>query len=55
MAHGVHARDQTAFRLPPELRDWLKVQSEQEDRTMTDIVISALSEYRARREEGGAS
>lgn len=48
MAHGVHTRDQTAFRLPPDLRDWLKAQAEREGRTMTDIVVGLLADYRAR-------
>ena len=54
MPHGVHAKDQTAFRLPPDLRDWLKAQAEREGRTMTDIMVSVLADYRTQceRNEG---
>jgi predicted DNA-binding protein len=48
--HGVHTRDQTAFRLPPNLRARLKAQAEREDCTMTDIVIAALIDYLDRTE-----
>jgi predicted DNA-binding protein len=48
--HGVHTRDQTAFRLPPELRARLKAQAEREDCTMTGIVVAALIDYLDRAE-----
>lgn len=41
--HGVHAREQTAFRLPPDLLARLRDRAEREQRTMTDIVIDAIT------------
>lgn len=46
--HGTHNRDQTAFRLPPELKAWLESRAEATGRTMTDIVITALEAERER-------
>lgn len=40
--HGVHNREQTAFRLPPELKERLERHAAETGRTMTDIVVSAL-------------
>lgn len=48
--HGVHAREQTAFRLPPDLLARLRTQAEREQRTMTDIMIDALGAYLTRTE-----
>jgi predicted transcriptional regulator len=48
--HGVHAREQTAFRLPPGLLARLRDQAEREQRTMTDIVVAALIDYLDRTE-----
>ena len=45
--HGVHAREQTAFRLPPALLARLRTQAETEERTMTAIVIDAIDAYLA--------
>lgn len=45
MAHGVHAKDQTAFRFPPGVLPRLKAQAEAEGRTMTDIVVSLVTGY----------
>jgi predicted DNA-binding protein len=46
--HGAHNRDQTAFRLPADLRAWLASHAEATGRTMTEIVITALESERAR-------
>lgn len=53
MAHGVHAKDQTAFRFPPGVLPRLKAQAEAEGRTMTDIVVDAVTGY-LNQHEGGA-
>jgi predicted GIY-YIG superfamily endonuclease len=43
-----NSRYQTAFRLPPPVREWLKQQARREGRAMTDVVLDALGDYRAR-------
>ena len=48
--HGVHVREQTAFRLPPDVLARLRGQAEREQRTMTDIVADAIAAYLARTE-----
>jgi hypothetical protein len=50
MPRGVHAKSQTAFRLPGGLLAWLKEQAEREgdDVTMTAIVERALERERER-------
>ena len=45
MPHGVHAKDQTAFRFPPGVLPRLKAQAEAEGRTMTDIVVGLVAGY----------
>jgi hypothetical protein len=45
MPHGVHAKDQTAFRFPPGVLPRLKAQAEMEGRTMTDIVVGLVTGY----------
>lgn len=40
--HGVHNREQTAFRLPPDLKARLERHATQTGRTMTEIVVTAL-------------
>ena len=45
MPHGVHAKDQTAFRFPPGILPRLKAQAEMEGRTMTDIVTDLVTGY----------
>ncbi len=49
MPPGVHAKDQTAFRLDPDLRARLKAASEEDDRTMTDCVSEAIADWLDRR------
>jgi hypothetical protein len=48
MPHGEHNEPQTAFRLPADLRDWLRTQAAAETRTMTAILVRALETERAR-------
>lgn len=48
MPSGVHAKDQTAFRLDPELRARLKARAEEEGVTMTDYVSRAIENELAR-------
>jgi predicted DNA-binding protein len=48
MPHGVHKKDQTAFRLPESLLAWLRDYAKRQSRTMTDIVNEALADYRAK-------
>ena len=50
MPHGVHAKDQTAFRLDPDLRARLKGASEEDGRTMTDVVSEAITDWLDRRD-----
>ena len=47
---GVHAREQTAFRLPPDLLASLRSRADLEQRTMTDIVVAAIIDYLDRTE-----
>ena len=47
--HGVHAKPQTAFRLPEGLLAWLREQAAREEPvTMTDITVRALEAERDR-------
>ena len=45
MPHGVHAKDQTAFRFPPGVLPRLKARAGAEGRTMTDIVVDLVTGY----------
>ena len=43
MPHGVHAKDQTAFRLDPDLRARLKARAEKDGQSMTDIAARGIT------------
>ena len=45
MPHNVHNLTQTAFRIPERRLAWLHAQAERENRTMTAILLDALTAY----------